>query len=686
MAAKPKQYNQSAAKKLMTYSDLAQTKSVTIDSPTFLQEVTLFLAYTNVNIETIQAVLVGSDDPLVRFELRAGTSRAASPGKLIGVQANNVTSTTTPDVFSFDVAQNGPVEDNWLWLKITDVQGTVDSITLTLTCRGGVGDTVAVAPPPPPPPPDFDTITWTTVPTVNAADRDIYVSSSTGADSTTFDGTHGSITNPYATIAAGKAKMRAAHGDRMWLKKGDTWTEAIGTWTLSGYDATRPMIVGAYGTGARPKLNTGSANCVTADSVAISNVWFMGIEAYANTYNGTDTIYGVAINGQTHNNLLIENCYFHKYRYGVYIAGTNVGSTYPGSLSAQNVTVRGCTVANCYRNVSGYSSGAGVSAGIYTYNINGLLVEFCCFDRNGYNDPAYVNYLRRNVYHDNVNQNAIYRSNLFFGTDGIQLRSGGELTGNVFSRACSAITLGAGTPPVDPAGISVTCEDNVILEGQDVVAAASIRNSGITISNVTGGTIKRNIVASGGTLSALATPCAWWFSNTASYRHNCRNTTIQENITHNWGGYCIYFDNPVGNYASNVFSGNVFQNPDNTIFYAPEGGRVIQSFPALTRTQFSFSNNHYLPATGSSVNVSSGGSTMTLAQWFTATGDSGSANAEVVYVDPDRTIGTYNVTLGGADDHQEFEDACIAMDMDTWDDDYTAPPIVAYLKEGFTEV
>src|SRR5690349_8158240 len=100
MAAKIKRYNQSTAAKLMTYSDLAQTKSITIENPTLLQQVTLFYTTTNINIESISAVLVGSADPLVRFEIRCDPSRAASPGKLVGVQANNITSTTTPDEFT----------------------------------------------------------------------------------------------------------------------------------------------------------------------------------------------------------------------------------------------------------------------------------------------------------------------------------------------------------------------------------------------------------------------------------------------------------------------------------------------------------------------------------------------------------------------------------------------------------
>lgn len=691
MATTAKQYNQSAAKKFMTYSDLAQTKSFTIESPTLLQQVTLCLAHTPLAIESISAVLVGADDPLVRFEIRQNTDRSAT-GALIGPQANNITSTTDGQTFTgFESLGKSIPEGHWAWLKITDVQGTVASVTITLTLRGGVGDTRAVPVPPPPPPPPFNTITWTTVPTAAVTEREIHVATG-GVDSySTFDATHGSESNPYATIACGKSWMRTGHGDRLMLNKGDTWDESLGTWNMSGESAARPMVVMSYGTGARPILRTGSSNGIST-SGAISHFWLKGIEVYGHTFNGTDTTYGFAFNPAVHNDILIENCCVHNYRDGLYLSGQNVGSVYTWVGMATNFTVRGNTVYGCHRDVQGYTSGAGVSAGMYTYNINGLLVEFNCFQRNGYNNPTYTNYLRRNIYHDNVNLNAIYRSNLLFGTDGIQLRSGGELTGNVISRACSAITLGAGSPPVQTTGVVVTCEDNVILEGQDTVLAASIKNSGITISNVTGGTIKRNIIASGGCVSALGAPTAIWFSNTllpgSTYLHNCRNTVIQDNIAHNWGGYGVYFDNPLGNYEDNTFSGNVFQNPDNTVFYTggQQDGEVVYSWPALTADQFSFSDNNYASATGADVDVISGGVVLTFAQWFSATGDSGSAEGEVAYDDPDRTIGTYNVTLGGADDHTEFEDACVAMDEDTWDDDYTAPAVVAYIKEGFTEV
>jgi len=692
MATTAKQYNQSAAKKLMTYSDLAQTKSFTIESPTLNQQVTLgyFPPQSGpgqLHIETAEVVLLGSSTPSVSFQIRSDPSRSAT-GKLIG--SGTATSTTTPDVFDIDTATA-----DWSWIKFTAVSGTVDAVTINLTFRGGAGDTRAVPVPPPPPPPAFNTISWTTVPTAAVGEREIHVAvggSDTGSYGDDMGGGEimGDSNNPFATPGYGKGFMRSGHGDRLMLNKGDTWDESLGTWTLSGESAARPMVVMSYGTGARPILRTGSSNGIST-SGAISHFWLKGIEFYGHTFNGADTTYGIAFNPAVHNNVLIENCCAHSYRYGIYLSGQQVGSVYTWVGMATNFTVRGNTVYDCHRDVFGYTSQAGVSAGMYTYNINGLLVEFNCFQRNGFNNPTYINYLRRNIYHDNVNLNAIYRSNLLFGTDGIQLRAGGELTGNVISQACSAITLGAGSIPVQTTGVVVTCEDNVILEGQDRLAAAQIRNSGITVSNVTGGTIKRNIVASGGCVDATLTPCAWWFSNTASYLHNCRNTVIQDNIAHNWGGYGLYFDGPLGNYAANTFSNNVIQNPDNTVFYegGGEDGQVVQASAAFTGgvgAQFAFSDNHYNKAAGAGVDVRQNSVNISFATWFSQTGDSGSLDAEVTYDDPDRTIGTYNVTLGGADDHTEFEDACVAMDEDTWDDDYTAPAVVAYIKEGFTEV
>src|SRR5690349_21376890 len=207
-------------------------------------------------------------------------------------------------------------------------------------------------------------ITWTTIPAKFATDRDVYCSSTLGSDAQLFgfvygDGTvQGSIARPFASIAAALVAVRDNTGDRLWLRKTDTWTEAFGLWAKRGFSTTRPLIVGSYGTGARPIIRTGNVTALRADTVALHDVWFMDFELYGHTYNGTSDIYGFAIFNQTHSNILIENVRVHEYRYGIYVAGLGLGSVYtylPGTMST-NITVRGCTIYDCHRDVFGYTS------------------------------------------------------------------------------------------------------------------------------------------------------------------------------------------------------------------------------------------------------------------------------------------------------------------------------------------
>src|SRR4051794_6721672 len=88
----------------------------------------------------------------------------------------------------------------------------------------------------------------------SADSRIVYVSSSTGNDAN--DGlTPGT---PVQNIALAKTLIRDGSADWLLLKRGDTFTGGFGTWTRSGRSAQEPILIGAYGDGDRPLLNTGT--------------------------------------------------------------------------------------------------------------------------------------------------------------------------------------------------------------------------------------------------------------------------------------------------------------------------------------------------------------------------------------------------------------------------------------------
>jgi len=83
--------------------------------------------------------------------------------------------------------------------------------------------------------------------------RVIYVSSSTGNDN------NNGLTpqTAVATLAKGESLLRNGYPDQLLLKAGDTFVnQSFGDLTVSGQSATAPMVIGTYGTGPAPVVET----------------------------------------------------------------------------------------------------------------------------------------------------------------------------------------------------------------------------------------------------------------------------------------------------------------------------------------------------------------------------------------------------------------------------------------------
>lgn len=93
---------------------------------------------------------------------------------------------------------------------------------------------------------------WTVV-TPPADARVVYVSSSAGND----DNAGLSPDLPVRSLKEGISRLRDKSGDQLLLRRG--WQESLSLWVKSGRSADQPIVVGAYGTGDRPVLETGTA-------------------------------------------------------------------------------------------------------------------------------------------------------------------------------------------------------------------------------------------------------------------------------------------------------------------------------------------------------------------------------------------------------------------------------------------
>jgi hypothetical protein len=507
-------------------------------------------------------------------------------------------------------------------------------------------------------------------------DRIIYVSSSVGSDANS-----GLLQSaPKRTIAAGKALMRSGHADWLLLKRGDLFTnETLGSWNLSGRNTSQRMLVGNYGSGARPILDTNMSSAVSGGSSAVHDLAFTGFECYPGGYtggNGDPT--GFYFTGLASSNILVEDVFVHDYAFNFTVMGTGIGNTYPPHDSLTNFQIRGCTIWRA----NGHTDG-GTKEGIYAYNTDGLKIEFCTFDRNGWIDDQYYNFLRRNLYIDNVNVNFELRNSLILYTDGIQMRSGGVLDNVVASRCNVSFTLGAGSEPVQPGGVPITVNRCVAVEGIDCPNLTAADAAAFVVSNVNGGTIAN--CAAINSLSLRGGSAMRFEKHETSYLQVARNLAISNFVAHNWSGYSLYFSSTADMYEAVSFSDIVLQNPTNDHFYGPEHGPVVymqsdlDGLVTLDNGVFGRAPSSTRYSLGAYQDAAGSPNLAVLVSGMNWTNCSGTA---VALEDPTRTLGRYNQLLGGANDHDAFAQEARLQERANWRPNYTAPAAGAYLLAG----
>ena len=287
----------------------------------------------------------------------------------------------------------------------------------------------------------------------------VFVSSSTGND-LTCAAQPPSVTSPStgqacATITHGLSLLRNPSADWLLLLNGDTFAGqdfngSGGQFCYSGVSSTQPLLLGTYGTGARPLvevsgsdatgigMNIGECSGGTGgDKLAI-----VGIEFYAYTRDPSNSSYSVPSSDligiqdlEPITWMLIENCKFSFFTMNIYLeAGLLSGNT-PDA----NVSIRRNVIVNAY---STTSTGAD---GMLIDGVNNLLIQENVIDSNGWNATvkgAGANMLNHNLYlqcdidgGNKCNSNVTVIGNIISNdASGSQFRSGGTITNNAFIR------------------------------------------------------------------------------------------------------------------------------------------------------------------------------------------------------------------------------------------------------------
>jgi len=492
---------------------------------------------------------------------------------------------------------------------------------------------------------------WTVL-TPSPDTRIIYVSSSSGNDSN--DGL--SPDRPVRTLGRGVSLLRSGYPDWLLLKRGDVFYDRFANFGKSGRSPTEKMVIGAYGDSpARPIVQPGAGQSgFEIAGVERHHLAIVGIHFRA---PGPTTGTGIRIINDRGSNVLIEDCMTQGFLLGIHLHGQQSQGGF------NNVQVRRCVI------VDAFSPGGAHSQGAYVDGVNGLLVEECLFDQNGWKQDgsAPPTIFNHNLYVQDTCGPAVIRGNIFANgsSHGCQLRPGGVMEYNVFVRNALALTTSRSAS---------TVRYNVVLEGRDIDSGTP-RGMGIEVLPQTGGIIEENIVS-----TKLAPSSEGWgiqvgvsSNGVSDYR-----ATIRNNIVYRWGWPCFRIGTTNNSdYRDIRVENNIFQEPVS-------GSHVVDHRPStFDGSRFRYSGNRYYSQGPAGSWMRIGSSSMNVGSWRNAVGESNAVEGAASFPDPNRTLATYNATLGGPASYQAFIDRCRQQSKMNWDSRYTAREVVRYIRAGF---
>lgn len=114
----------------VAYRRGAESKAMTLLSPTNAEDITLFRVEESMLVEKLTGALVGSGGPSVSWTVRWAADRSATGTEIITGGTTTTSTTTGDEVTSF----NEPAipAESFVWIETSAVAGTVDSFSLTI--------------------------------------------------------------------------------------------------------------------------------------------------------------------------------------------------------------------------------------------------------------------------------------------------------------------------------------------------------------------------------------------------------------------------------------------------------------------------------------------------------------------------------------------------------------------------
>jgi hypothetical protein len=511
---------------------------------------------------------------------------------------------------------------------------------------------------------------WTVV-TPSADSRIIYVSSSTGSDTN-----NGSVADyPVRTISRAEELVRDGFPDWILLRCGDVWDEPIPYWSKSGRGEDEPILISSYGTGSRPLLRVENRSGFSraGGEELRQHIFLIGVDFYSYKRNPSSSDYDTSATSGSGfswvgagNDILVEDCCFR------FFTGGLVVQKYTGS-QLTNFRLRRSIITDAYSTNSH-------SQGFYASQIDGLLVEDCVFDHNGWliqgtgnNSQAggAATMFNHNTYFNECND-VVVKGNMFLRASSM---------GN---KMCSNVPDGS---------IDILFDNNLYVEGEIGIGIGGNTEEHSRFRDVV---IRNNVMLHIGRSNPTSRNFGWyldisdnancvvsnncflhqpWYDNTYAVNlagESESNVLIKNNL--------VYGIRYRGFYVRVNTAWNNIQIFDNILQDDTLGSAVIYHTGDFENITY-YDNTYYTSEPSNFARLD--GEQLTYEEWISSSGETGSSNEAITYPDPNRTVESYCSSLGGDGTFTGFIGRARQQSKTNWNSYYTASAVNDYIREGF---
>lgn len=466
-------------------------------------------------------------------------------------------------------------------------------------------------------------------------------------------GTACTESNP-CSFATGFSQLRDGQPDQLLLKKGDTFNVGQINLTKSSRSMTQYMVIGSYGTGARPKIRSGGQTAFFGNVTSVNQgIAIVGLDIQSGGIGSNQTS-GILL-FEDWNNVLIEDCYISGFAVNIVIQGIEEF----GQPHLDKIKIRRNVIVD-YNN-----TGSGHTQGMYIARVDDLLMEGNVFD-----SPVSPNntIFSHNVYdHESCGGGHVFIDNISARSEatGIQFRPGGLMQNNLF--LANPINAYHGDSAGGGNSTTRSHRYNVVLDSANVNSVDQ-RGVGLTIG-ANGILVENNVVAYNAGGTGQGTVCAFIMTD---------GGTLRGNYVYSWGlpGSCDGTGFQFENLGGSILSENnrILQTRSGAVWRIPPfnpGGGVHR-------------NNQYTVATTCAANnaFSANESGLDWNAWRALAGESGSTYAAATPADPHVRIGEYMAAIGVAPATLDgFMQRARLQSRDAWDERFTAPAVNRWIRQ-----